>query len=195
MLNDFMENVRGFLLKPVETFQKSKEDTLGNTLTYYIILVVINAILSTLVLLAGVSTLSQYGNIPGMEGIFPEILFVSIIVGGIAGVFVGGAWLHIFVWLLGGRKGYLQTVKTLMYGSTPGLLISWIPIIGIIGALWSLILEILGIQELQEMSTGRAAAAVILAVVILVIIVIAVALIFYMSLTSHHSATSSYTTY
>ena len=176
MLTDFVEKVRGFLMKPVETFQKSKEDTLGNALTYYIILVVINAILSTLVLLAGISTFSQYGNIPGMGGIFPAILFVGIIVGGIIGVFIGGAWLHIFVWLLGGRKGYLQTVKALVYGSTPGLLISWIPIIGIIGALWTLILEILGIQELQEMSTGRAAAAVILAVVILVIIIIVVVL-------------------
>ena len=82
-----------------------------------------------------------------MGGIFPAILFVGIIVGGIIGVFVGGAWLHIFVLLFGGRKGYLQTVKALIYGSTPGLLISWIPVIGIIGALWTLILEILGIQE------------------------------------------------
>lgn len=193
MLNDFIEKVRGFLLEPVGTFQKYKEDSLGNALTYYIILVVINAILSTLILLAGISTLNQYGNIPGMEGIFPAVLFVGIIVGGIVGLFIGGAWLHIFVWLLGGRKGYDKTVKALMYGSTPGLLISWIPIIGIIGALWTVILEILGIQELQDMSTGRAAAAVILAVVVFVIIIIVVALVFFMAFTSVITA-SSYTT-
>ncbi|MEI7432846.1 MAG: YIP1 family protein [Methanomicrobiales archaeon] len=194
MLNDFMEKVRGFILKPVETFQECKEDSLGNALTYYIILVIINAILSTLVLFAGISTLSMYEKIPGMEGIFPAVLFVGIIVGGIIGVFICGAWLHIFVWLLGGRKGYEKTLKAIMYGSTPGLLISWIPIIGIIGALWTLILEILGIQELQEMSTGRAAAAVILAVVVFVIIIIVVALVFFMAVTRVISA-SSYITH
>lgn len=191
MLNDFVEKVQGFLMKPVEAFQKSRDGTLGTALTYYIILIVINAILSTLVLLAGISTMSVNESFPGMQGAPPAILFVGTIVGGIVAVFIGGAWLHIFVWVLGGRKDYFQTVKALMYGSTPGLLISWIPIIGFIGALWTLILVTLGIQELQQMSTGRAVAAVILAVVIFMIIIILLALLFFMS---WHSVSSSFTT-
>ena len=39
MLNDFIEKVRDFILKPVETFQKCKEDSLGNALTYYLYIV------------------------------------------------------------------------------------------------------------------------------------------------------------
>lgn len=194
MLNDFVEKVQGFLIKPVETFKKSREDTLGNALTYYIMLVVINAILSTLVLLAGISTMTLNESFPGMQGAHPAILFVGIIVGGIVAVFIGGAWLHIFVWLLGGRKDYFQTVKALMYGSTPGLLISWIPIIGFIGALWTLILEILGIQELQEMSTGKAVAAVILAVVIFMIIIILLAALFFMAFFTSGVSSSSFIT-
>jgi len=85
-----------------------------------------------------------------------------------------------FVWLLGGRKDYFQTLKALIYGSTPGLLISWIPIIGFIGTLWTLILVTFGIQELQEMSTGRAVAAVILAIVIIMSIIILIAALFFM---------------
>ena len=63
---------------------------------------------------------------------------VGIIVGGIVGVFIGGAWLHIFVWLLRGRKGYDQTVKSprvRIDTGTPDQ--RRIPIIGIIGALWT----------------------------------------------------------
>jgi hypothetical protein len=174
MFDNFIEKLKGFLLNPVETFQKSREDTLGATFTYYIILVIISAILSALVAW-GFASLSPFASIPGLGGFFPATVFIMVIIGGIIGPFIGGAWLHIFVWLLGGRKGYVQTVKAVMYGSTPGLLLSWIPIIGFIGGIWSIILEILGIRELQEISTGRAIAAVILAVVIILIIVALIA--------------------
>ena len=131
---------------------------------------------STLVLLAGINAMNLPDTIPGLRGLFPAILLVGLIVGGIVGVFVAGLWLHIFVWLLGGRKGYFQTVKTLAYGTTPGLLIGWIPLISIIGLIWDLILVVIGIRELLEMSTERAITAVILAAfVILVIIIVSVA--------------------
>jgi hypothetical protein len=193
MVHDFVEKVQGFLIKPVDTFRKSREDTIGNALTYYFILVVINAILSTLVLLAGISTMNLNGSFPIVQETSPAILFVSTIVGGIVVVFIGGLWLHMFVWLLGGRKEYFQTLKALMYGSTPGLLISWIPIIGFIGALWTLILVILGIQELQEMTPGRAVAAVILAIVIFMVIIILLAALFFIPFTRSVSS-SSFTT-
>jgi hypothetical protein len=175
MLNDFVAKVKGFLMKPVETFQKARADSLQTAFIYYLILLVISAILSTLVLIAGISAMNLFQSIPGLKGALPAIMFVGTIIGGIIGIFIGGAWLHIFVWALGGKKGYVQTVKSLMYGSTPALLLGWIPFIGFIGGLWGLILEILGIRELQEMSTGRAVAAVIIAFVILVIIVIVIA--------------------
>lgn len=193
MVNDYVEKVQGFFIKPVETFRKSREDTLGNALTYYIILLVINAILSTLVLLAGISTMSLNGSFPGVQETSPAVLFIGTIVGGIVAVFIAGLWLHIFVWLLGGRKDYFQTLKALMYGSTPGLLISWIPIIGFIGALWTLILVTLGIQELQEISTGRAVAAVIFAIVIFMVIIILIAALFFIPFTRSVSS-SSFTT-
>lgn len=147
MLNDFVEKVRGFIMKPVETFQKVKGGSLGDAFVYYIILLVINAVLSAIVLAAGLSAMSIYQSIPGFNGAFPLVMFFMVLVGGIIGIFVGGAWLHIFVWALGGKKGYVQTVKSVMYGSTPSLLLGWIPIIGFIGAIWTIILDIFGIED------------------------------------------------
>jgi len=56
------------------------------------------------------------------------------------------------------------------------MLIGWIPFIGgIIGFMWSLVVSILGVRELQEISTAKAVIAVILAVVIFMLILITVA--------------------
>jgi hypothetical protein len=177
MLDNFVEKLKGFLLNPTETFQKSREDTLGTTFTYYIVLAIISAILVTL-LSTAIASLSPLASLPGFAGLFPAFIFVFLIIAYIVGPFIGGAWLHIFVWLLGGRKGYIQTVKSLMYGSTPSLLLSWIPLVSIIGAIWTVVLEIIGIRELHEISTGRAVAAVIISLVIIVIIVALIVALF-----------------
>jgi hypothetical protein len=177
MLDTFVEKLKGFILNPVATFQKSREDTLGTAFSYYIVLAVISAILVT-ILYTAVANMSPLSSLPGFKSLFPVTLFVLLIVAYIIGPFIGGAWLHVFVWLLGGRKGYVQTVKAAMYGATPSFLLSWIPIVGIIGAFWTIALEIIGIRELHEITTGRAIAAVIISVVIILIIVILIVLTF-----------------
>lgn len=198
MAMGFIEKVKGFLASPVETFQKSRPDTLGGAFEYFIILLVIYSILSAVVWsLIGFSILAafapMYGTImPALGMWLPVIIFISAIVWGIILVFIGGAWLHLWVYILGGRKGYIQTVKSLMYGSTPLLLIGWIPIVSIIGEIWTFILEILGIRELHEISTGRAIGAVIIAIIIPVIIAFIVALAFFMAIFSSGMVPSPY---
>jgi len=62
------------------------------------------------------------------------------------------------------------------YAGTPGQILGWIPLIGFIAGLWSLVLIVLGIRELQEISTGKAILAVAIAVIIpLAVIIIAAA--------------------
>jgi hypothetical protein len=190
---DFIELVKGFILSPTESFQKVKGADLGDTLKYYLILVVINTILSVIVSLVALSTM--WGTIsalfPGLGLGAPAAAGFGIVVFAIMMIFIllvvlfiGAAWLHLWVYLLGGRKGYLSTLKAVAYGDTPSLLIGWIPFIGIIGAIWAFILSIIGVRELHEMTTGRAAIAVILAVVILVIIIGLIAALFFIAAVS-----------
>jgi hypothetical protein len=192
MLNDFVGLVQGFIMKPVETFQKVKGGSLGDAFVYFLILLVIDAVLSALVATIGVSAMSFYETIPGMKGVVPLVIFFGTLIGGIIGIFIGGAWLHIFVWALGGKKGYVQTVKSIMYGATPGLLLGWIPLISFIGSIWTIILDMLGIKELQEMSTGRAVAAVVIAAVILIVIVMVIAIAMFMAFMSVMSSAPVY---
>ena len=101
-----------------------------------------------------------------------------ILIGGFVGALIFGAWLHLWVYIFGGRLGIWQTIKTVMYGSTPSLLFGWIPFIGFVFTLWSLVLGILGISELQEISSLKATLAVALAVMIPLILIIILAAFF-----------------
>jgi hypothetical protein len=181
---DFIELVKGFLLSPAETFRKVRPSDLGETLKYYLILVVIYTILSVIISLVAISAawaviaalLPALGlTAPVVAGLGIILFAIILIFVHLLVLFIGAAWVHIWVWLLGGRKGYMMTLKALAYGDTPYLLIGWIPVIGIIGAIWSFILSIIGVRELHEISTGRAAAAVILAAIVVLIIIILVA--------------------
>jgi len=181
---DFIELVKGLLLSPAETFRKVRTADLGETLKYYLILVVIYTILSVIISLVAIS--SAWAMIaslfpalglsaPAVAGLGVILVAIVLIFVHLLMLFIGGAWLHLWVWLLGGRKGYMMTLKAVAYGDTPYFLIGWIPFIGIIGAVWSFALWIIGVKELHEISTGRAAAAVILAAVVVLILVILVA--------------------
>lgn len=156
---DYFELIKGFMLSPVETFPKVRGADLGDSLKYFLILVVINTILSVIVGLVALSAMWTAFNsifeslglaVPTAAGVGIIVFAILMIFVTLLMLFIGAAWLHIFVHLLGGRKGYLETVKTIAYGSTPYLLIGWIPLIGIIGAIWSFALEILGVREFRK---------------------------------------------
>lgn len=192
---DIAETIKGFLMAPVRSFQKARSATAGDSIKYFIILLIINAILTVIVDLvmgsAMLSAIKQAMGQLGMGEIFlAETIGVAIgaiifVILALILVFVIGGWLHIFVYALGGRKGYLETVKALIFGSTPYMLIGWIPVIGtIIGGIWSLVLSIIGVRELHQVSTGRAFGAVILSAVILLVIIVLIASWFIISLVS-----------
>lgn len=192
---DIIETAKGFLLQPVPSFQKARGTALGDAIKYFIILLIINTILTVIVDLvlgsAILSAISQAMGQVGMGELFlaetlgMAVAAIILVIITLIMVFVIGGWLHLFVYLLGGRKGYTETVKALLFGSTPYMLIGWIPVIGVlIGGIWSLILSILGIRELHQVSTGKAAGAVILAAIILMVIVVLIASWFIISLVS-----------
>ena len=177
MIDPIVTRVKGFLLKPVETFQQFKNDEPGIVFSYFAALLLLHAILSAIIALIGIETMPRYAGIP--EGIaVPVIVFFMALAGGFVITLIFAAWLHLWVYILGGRKGIMQTFKAIIYGHTPRLLLGWIPFIGFIFVLWSLALGILGIRELQEISTGKAILAVVIAVMIPLVIILIVAAYF-----------------
>jgi len=171
MIDPIVTKVKGFIMNPVETFQLSRNDETGVVFTYFAILLLINAILSTLTGAVGFGRMQMFSGM--MEGfVFPVRVFFMALAGGFILTLIFAAWLHLWVYLFGGRKGIMQTLKAIIYGNTPRLLLGWVPVIGFIFMLWSLVLGVLGICELQELRTGKVILAVAIAIFIPLILII-----------------------
>ena len=176
---DFIEKVKGLLLDPTGTYQQLKEEDLGGALRYFIIWLLIFAVLAAISIAivgtAFISMMPQSEDLAMFNSIFGTasgfvlggIVFIMILIGGIIGVFVGGLIIHLGVLLVGGSRGYTETVKSIIYGGTPSYLFGWIPVIGFIGSIWALILVIFGIKELQDVTIGKAVLAVLIPVIII----------------------------
>ena len=180
---DFYEKVNGLLLEPSKTFDVLKEEPLDGAIKYYIcIAAVYSALFALLLGFAGSlsGSMMGFGNLGMMMGAGAGIgaaitFFVVFMIMAILGAFIGGAILHIFVYIVGGRKGLTQTIKAGMYGSTASLLFGWLPIINIIAVIWSLVTEIIGIRQLHELTTGRAILAQVLPIIIAFILAMVLA--------------------
>lgn len=88
-------------------------------------------------------------------------------------LYVGAGLIHIFISLLGGKKSFVETFKASAYSTAPGIF-SFLPWIGNLAAVYSLILLIIGIKERHQLSIGRSVAAVLIPVGIIFIVMVTI---------------------
>jgi len=190
MLDDLMNEIKGFLMSPSETFKKTSGKSLGAAYQYYTALLIIFTVLFGIVvvsmgLAAFTSMVDKMGAVPIVGGVaagaaanfsgfvialglfFVYLVFIFYLLG----VFVEGLIMHAFVLLMGGEKGARQTIKTTMYASTPFLLFGWIPFVSIIAYIWSFVLLIIGLKENHEMELGNAIIVVFIPVVLGIVLI------------------------
>lgn len=182
-IDEIITKVQGFILAPVESFQAARSDGTDTAGVYLLVLLLVHAVMAAIVSLIGITELEMLPHLmPGFA--LPVVVFLGILVGGAILTLLFSLWLHLWVYLLGGRKGLLETAKAVIYGMTPGMLLGWIPFIGVLFCIWSVILQIIGIRELQEMSSGKALVALAIAVMIPLIILVLLAMYFFISMVS-----------
>lgn len=182
MPDAIITQIRGILVSPVETFRNSRDKTAESVFSYFLVLLVIDALLTSIITALGVGAMAvllRY--IPAYSSLLPVLVFAIVLVGGMAWALLISAWIHLWVYLAGGRKGIFMTIKAVLYGMTPALLFGWIPVIGFFFTLWTLVLEILGIRELQELGTGKTILVMVIAIVIPMILVALAAAWFFLS--------------
>ena len=198
MLDTLIPKVKGFLFDPVETFRNSRLDETSAVVTCFFTLLVVFAGLSAIIsfifivlmffLAAGFSTaatMPQSSEELAMVFGMPLIAFVLALVMSCILVLVYSIITHLWVYLLGGRRGFFPTLHAVLYSMIPYLLLGWIPLVGIIAFIWTLVLLFVGIREFQDLEDGRAAGAVIIPTfLLLVTIVIIVVLLFMAAISS-----------
>jgi hypothetical protein len=166
MRSSIPDKVRGFLFSPSETYWKVKDENPRDTILFFFFIALIYSILSTIMTAAGIFIhpfIALFGLGFGTGMLVLKFLIVLIFSWLLGVLFV--VLLHFWVFFLGGRKGISVTVLVVFYQLTPFMLIAWIPDIGpLVGTLWTLIVGVIGIEELHQLSRLRSAAAVILAI-------------------------------
>ena len=190
MFDDFVSDMKGFLMTPSATFGKTRGKSLGAAYQYYVALLVIFTVLFGIVVVSmGFSSFMtmarQMAVIPIVGGVaagavvnfsnfiislnvfFVYLVFLALFIG----IFILGLKTHVFVLLMGGEKGVGQTVKTTMYAATPALLFGWIPFVGVIGFIWSLVLLVIGLKENHKMENVNAVLVIIIPIVLCIILI------------------------
>jgi hypothetical protein len=83
----------------------------------------------------------------------------------LAALFIWGGILHLCLMLVGGARGEFETTLRVYAYSMGPALFQWIPLCGgLIGFVWGIVLQIIGLSKAHGISGGRAAAAVLLPV-------------------------------
>jgi hypothetical protein len=87
----------------------------------------------------------------------------------IVGLFLGGGILHVCLMIVrGNRRGFEATFRVIAYGMSTQIF-AIIPFLGgLIGGIWALVIEIIGIRESHGTTTGKAALAIFLPLLIIV---------------------------
>ncbi len=162
--------INGFLRSPNKAFEKEKNTKLDEAFKHMAVLAAVYAVLSGVTSLLFNPAAWQLG-----------ILFLVLTYGFLL-IFIPlwGLIVHAFAYLFGARSGIHQTLKSVFYGSTPMLLLGWIPIpyIIVIFIVWTIVLNIIGLKSLHNMATGRAALAVIVPEIIALAIIALIFVLF-----------------
>ena len=155
----------GLIRHPIKTFETIRNMGVNGTFRFLLF----NLFILSIIFLIGAIFLMN--NMAPPLGDFQLIGWISLIflipvilVFGFIVFIIVGLIIHIFVWLLGGNQGPLQTYKVLIFGYTPFLLSFWCSPIIVFTFIWSFILSVLGFRYIQKLSTLRAITALVLPV-------------------------------
>ena len=165
---DIFQVIKRVVTEPTAYFRsvgKGKEQ-LGFAFGYFALLSLLNmllGLLTSLMFFSAFFPLMQ--NMMSLLGAsFPGIFTGGALVRnalfsyalGLGFSFVYAGLLHVWILLFGGKQRYGKTYELGAYAGTPALLLGWIPFLGFVGQIWSLILLIIGTQEVHGISRTKA---------------------------------------
>ena len=160
----YIDTAKGVLLDPANTFRNvRREGGLGAPVTYYLVGALLSVVAQSVWQLIGLGGFGGYGYGSGLLG---TLIFGCVVV--LLGLFIGSGIVHLVLLLLGGsRFGFEATLRTLAYSHGSSAPLGVIPFCGgAIAAVWGLVCAVLGLAQMHEISTGKAAAAILIPVVL-----------------------------
>ncbi|RLG18589.1 hypothetical protein DRN75_01320, partial [Nanoarchaeota archaeon] len=115
--NFIAERVKLSLTSPKELVKKAVKDDFNDVLVYFLVIALPTAIL--LPVFGGSLLMELFGTGTGYSAMLLSMVALYVVT--LLNLFIGGAWLHLWVYVLGGKQGIKQTWKAMIYASTPSL--------------------------------------------------------------------------
>ncbi len=146
------------LTSPTGFFAKigKGKDNLGFAFGYYALLLLVGTIIGLFMNLLLVNLIPIYGQIVAGSAVslVGSTIFSYIL--SLAFGFAFAGLLHVWILIFGGENSYVKTYELGAYAGTPSMLFGFIPILGWCGSIWSLILLIIGTQQVHNIERTKA---------------------------------------
>jgi hypothetical protein len=176
-VGSFIRTVQGVLLNPVGFFREmARRGDFVNPAIFALICALISALLGGIISLALSPLFAGPGDTAGETLAGGVVGFVlTVILSPIytaVGLLIGAGIYHLLVLLLvrPGNAGFEATFRVVCYVAAIQL-ISWIPIVNILAAIYGIVLSVFGIREVHSTTTGRAVAIVLIPVAVVLLLV------------------------
>jgi hypothetical protein len=160
------ETVKKVLLEPEPTFNGAdKQIGIGPSMIFGISLGVAGAMIGQLYQLAFGSALGKLaGNDAVAESMTSNLVMLVVMpVLIVILLFVWAGIVHVCLMMVGGaNRGFEATFRACAYGTGAVAPMQLVPFVGgMVGGIWGLVVEIIGLRELHGTTSGKAAAAVL----------------------------------
>ena len=164
-MNALINKIKQILIEPQSFFGNLKKETgIKTAFKYMLIVSLLGLVLGLIVgqLFQGVwiDLISKMGfNLPASQlGIGTTIFFAALGYGSsLLLSFVTAGILHVWILIFGGKENYSKTYQLYVYSSTPKWALSWIPFVGFLTSIYSLVLLIIGTHKVHNISKMKSA--------------------------------------
>lgn len=178
-----IERARLVFAEPTTCWKKLHKTRRDETLKFLAALLVVSAVLSLIMTAVNMGT--------AMLSMYLVPLAVTLVISFVLSLVA--AWLVNLVLGWMGAKGNWDTaLQAVAYGSTPSALLGWIPVVGFIGVIWSLVVQVIGLKTMYKTTYAKAILAVIICGVIFGAIMFGLTLLFGASMTEMMGMAGSY---
>lgn len=180
VVNGFIEALKMFVMSPTAAFSETlKKGDFGSPLLFAVVVGWIGIVVSQIwSLLLGASVLSMlpaemrdqlpFFMVGSASGLVLQIVFAPVFI--IIGLFIWSAIVHLCLVIVAGLQqseaGFEGSFRVVSYSSV-GQLANLVPVMGgLLCLVWTLILAVIGIQQIHRSSQGKAIAAVLIPLVV-----------------------------
>ncbi len=127
--NIYIQTMEKNIYHPYSVYRQSANKGPTYIINYFILLMSINFVFFCI--LSILDTIIDKNLVPLQNFLFIDfvISYGIIVLGVTTFLILAGIWLHIWIRLFKGQNSLLETIKAVIYSSTPGILFFWIPVI------------------------------------------------------------------